>query len=180
MWNRPSEEALLTQFSKFSKTAGIIFMLLGAAGIIFPMFMTLAVIALISFLMLTGGIVAAYFTWISDRGNWIGWLKSFILIAASLYLLLYPGISAAAIGLLLTAYFFIDAFSGLALTASLYPGKGWFLWLINSVISLGLGVIFLMGWPFSSAYLVGLFVGISLLFDGLALLISGIVWKQPE
>jgi len=180
MWNRPTEEVLLAKFSKFSKTAGIVFMLLGASGVIFPLFMTFAVVALVSFLMLTGGIVAAYFTWMSDRGNWVGWLKSFLLIAASLYLILYPGISAAAIGLLLTVYFFIDAFSGFVLTTSLYPAKGWFLWLISSVISLGLGVVFLMGWPFSSMYLVGLFVGISLLFDGLALFINGIVWKKTE
>jgi membrane protein HdeD len=180
MWNRPGEEVLLTKFSKFSKIAGIVFMLLGAAGIIFPMFMTFAVVALVAFLMLTGGIVAAYFTWMSDRGDWVGWLKSFVLIAASLYLILYPGISAAAIGLLLTAYFFIDAFSGFALTASVYPGKGWFLWLINSVISLVLGVLFLAGWPFSSMYLVGLFVGISLLFDGLALFVNGFVWGKTK
>ena len=173
MWRQPTEEQLLEKAKGFSKTAGIILMLLGAAGFIFPLLMTYTVILIIAFVMLTAGITAGYFTWVSDRSNWIGWLKSLTFVAFSLFLILYPDSSAAALGLLLTAYFFIDAFSGFALTFSLYPDKGWVLWFINALMSLMLGIIFLAGWPFSSPYLVGLFVGISLFFDGVVLFATG-------
>jgi len=38
---------------------------------------------------------------------------------------------------------------------------------------LALGTIFVVGWPFSSLFMVGLLVGISLMFDGIALLMGG-------
>jgi uncharacterized membrane protein HdeD (DUF308 family) len=36
-----------------------------------------------------------------------------------------------------------------------------------------MAIFFIVGWPFSSLYLVGLLVGFSLFFDGLALLMGG-------
>jgi uncharacterized membrane protein HdeD (DUF308 family) len=47
------------------------------------------------------------------------------------------------------------------------------MWLLNGIFSIVLAVIFLVGWPFSSLYLVGLFVGISLFIDGVVLLTLG-------
>ena len=46
------------------------------------------------------------------------------------------------------------------------------MWLFNAITSLVLGILFVIGWPTSSLFLIGLFVGISLLFDGLALLLG--------
>jgi uncharacterized membrane protein HdeD (DUF308 family) len=79
----------------------------------------------------------------------------------------------ATLGLLFSIYFFMDAFSGFMLASSLYPNKGWGLWTINAVLSLVMAVIFVMNWPFSSLYLIGLLVGFSLFFDGIALLMAG-------
>jgi uncharacterized membrane protein HdeD (DUF308 family) len=67
----------------------------------------------------------------------------------------------------------MDAFAGFGLAYSLREDKHWWLWLINAITSFVLGVLFVMGWPLSSLWLVGLFIGISLLFDGLALLVGG-------
>lgn len=180
MWTPQTETERFAKFGTFSKTTGIVLMVLGLVGVLFPIFMTFAVVAMIAFVMLSSGIIAAYFTWMTDRHNWLGWLKSFILVVFALFLIFYPAGSAAGIGLLLTVYFFMDAFSGFGLTASLYPKRGWMLWLFNALLSLVLGFIFLAGWPFSSMYLVGLFVGISLFFDGLALFANGnLLGKQP-
>jgi len=79
----------------------------------------------------------------------------------------------ATLGLLFSFYFLMDAFSSFGLAFSLKPQKVWVFWLINAISSLILGVLFIIGWPLSSLYLVGLFVGISLLFDGIALLAGG-------
>ncbi len=135
--------------------------------------MTMATVVFVSWLLLFGGISAAFFTWQTDRGDWLGWLKSFALILVSFYMLFSPLGGAATLGLLLSIYFFTDAFAGFGLAANLHPGKGWWIWLVNALLSLGLGIVFLLGWPFSSLYLVGIFVGISLLFDGIALFMGG-------
>ena len=179
MWNsRLSPEmnlnrGLITTFKRYATISGVIFMLLGAAGIIFPTFMTLTTVILVSYLMLFAGISSAWMTWVINRRDWAGWLKSFILIGISLLMLFYPMQGVATLGLLLGIYFFTDAFAGFGLAFSLRPQKIWWMWFFNALTSLALGLIFLIGWPFSALYLVGLLVGISLLFDGIALLMGG-------
>ncbi len=173
MWNVPIEESLFKKFGKHAKIAGIIFMLLGVVGIVFPLFMTLAWVAFVSWLLLFAGISAAFFTWQTDRSDWMGWLKSFALILVSLYMLFSPLGGAATLGLLFSIYFFTDAFAGFGLAMNMRPAQGWWLWLLNAILSLVLGVLFIVGWPFSSLYLVGIFVGISLFFDGIALFFGG-------
>ncbi len=175
MWNMPinMEESLFKKFGKHAKITGAIFVLLGIVGIVFPLFMTMATVVFVSWLLLFAGIFAGTMTWMSDRGDWMGWLKSFILVGISLYMLFYPMSGAATVGLLLSIYFFTDAFASFVLGMNKRPHQGWWLWILNGLLSLGLGVIFVLDWPFSSLYLVGIFVGISLLFDGIALFMGG-------
>jgi uncharacterized membrane protein HdeD (DUF308 family) len=178
MWNYPIEENLLYKFGKYAKVAGIIFILLGIVGIVYPVFMTMATVAFISWLMLLAGVSAGYFTWLSNRNDWLGWLKAVILVGVALFILFYPLSGAATVGLLLSIYFFMDAFAGFGLASTMHPSKGWWIWLLNALLSLGLGFIFIAGWPFSSLYLVGLFVGISLFFDGIALFFTGSLFQK--
>lgn len=173
MWNIPTDGSLFKKFGKHAKIAGVIFMLLGVAGIVFPIFMTMATVVFVAWLLLFAGISAAVMTWQTDRSDWMGWLKSFALILVSLYMLFSPLGGAATLGLLLSIYFFTDAFASFGLASNMRPAQGWWIWLVNGLLSLGLGVIMLLGWPFSSLYLVGIFVGISLLFDGIALFMGG-------
>jgi len=50
----------------------------------------------------------------------------------------------------------------------------------NGVVSLLLAILFLAGWPATSIWLVGLYISISLFFDGWALLtISWMQHKEP-
>ncbi len=173
MWNIPVEQTLFKKFGKHAKIAGVIFVLLGIAGIAFPPFMTMTTVVFVSWLLLFAGISAAIFTWQTDREDWMGWLKAFALILVALYMLFFPIGGAATVGLLLSIYFFTDAFAGFGLAMNMRPAQGWWVWLLNAVLSLVLGVLFVIGWPFSSLYLVGIFVGISLLFDGIALIMGG-------
>lgn len=173
MWKQPKEFELLEEFGEHAKTAGIIFIILGLTSIIFPVFASYATVLFVSWLMLLAGLLASYFTYITDRSNWVGWLKSVILIGVALYMLLSPLGGIATLGLLFSIYFFMDAFSGFAIASSLYPHKGWGLWSINAIFSLAIAVIFIIGWPFTSTYLIGLLVGFSLLFDGFAFFMGG-------
>ncbi len=171
---------LVDSFKKYATISGIMFIILGIAGIIFPSFMSFTALAFVSYLMLFAGVSSAWLTWMSNRENWSGWLKSFLLIIVALLMLFYPMEGIAALGLLFAIYFFTDAFAGFGLAFSLKPQKVWWLWLFNALTSLALGVIFMVGWPFSSLMMVGLLVGVSLLFDGVALLSGGIFLQNEE
>ena len=181
MWNWNSKvnaeininQNLINNFKKYAQISGFFFVLLGLAGIFFPTFMSLTTLALVTYLMLFAGFFSGWMTYKSNKEDWAGWLKSFLLIGTALFLLFYPLQGVAALGLLFSFYFFIDSFSSFGLAFSLKPQKVWIFCLINAISSLVLGVLFVIGWPLSSLYLVGIFVGISLLFDGIALLAGG-------
>ncbi len=164
---------LVDNFKKYATVSGIMFIIMGLIGILYPVIMTYSSLVFIAYLMLLAGIFSGWLTWKSNREDWAGWLKSFMLIIVAVLLLLYPLSGAAALGLLFAVYFFTDAFAGFGLAFSLRPQKIWLFWLFNAITSLVLGVLFLINWPTSSLYLIGLLVGISLLFDGIALLSGG-------
>ncbi len=173
-------KSLVESFKKYSKVGGILFIILGILGIIFPTLMSLTTLAFVAYLMIIGGFFSGWLTWKSNKEDWAGWLKSFILLLTGLLMIFYPMIGVASLGLLLSVYFFMDAFAGFWLAFSLRPQKIWIFWLINAITSLILAIIFIVGWPFSSLYLVGLFVGISLLFDGIVLLTGGFYVDKKE
>jgi len=177
MWNQSTlspemrlNKTLIEKFKKYAKVSGIIFILLGMVGIIFPPVMTLTTLAFVSYMMLVAGAVSLWATVTTNKRDWTGWLKSVLFIGTGLLMLFYPFNGIAALGLLFSIYFFMDAFAGFGIAFSLKPQKGWWIWLINAITSLILGALFAYGWPVSSIVLVGLFVGASLIFDGVALL----------
>jgi uncharacterized membrane protein HdeD (DUF308 family) len=178
MWNYPIDEDLFEKFSKYSKITGVIFMILGIIGIIYPVFMTLATVTFVAWLMIFGGFMAGYFTYLSDKRDYLGWLKSFILIGIGLLMIFYPMTGIGTVGLLLAIYFFMDSFAGFSIAMIMRPASGWVWWLINAIFSLLIGVLFIVGWPFTSTYLIGLLVGFSLFFDGLALIVTGSIFKK--
>jgi len=178
MWKYPIDENLFDKFSKYSKITGIIFIILGIIGIIYPVFMTLVTVTFVAWLMIFGGFMAGYFTYLSDKSNSLGWLKSIILIGIGLLIIFYPLTGIGTVGLLLAIYFFMDAFAGFSLALSMRPANGWIWWMVNAFFSMLIGILFIVGWPLTSAYLIGLLVGFSLFFDGFSLLITGSIFKK--
>jgi len=168
---------LLTQFRKHSIIAGIIFILLGAVGIIFPALMSVATTVFIGWLLFLSGILAGYHNYQAHKKEWLGWLKAFLFILIGLVIVFYPMSGIATLGLLLAIYFLLDGFGSFGMAFTLRPMKNWGWMLVNSIVSIALGILFLIGWPLSSLLLIGLFVGISLFFDGLTLLMLGIAIK---
>jgi uncharacterized membrane protein HdeD (DUF308 family) len=171
------EVVMNKQLKKGTVLAGILLLIIGSAGIILPMALSIVLSEFIAVLLIASGFTIAYGIWHSHRGSWLAWLKSFVLIMLGLLIGLYPTIGTAALGLLLVIYFFMDGFASISFAFEMRPHKSWVWLLINSFFSFLLAVIFIIGWPFSSIWLVGLFIGISLIFDGIALLSIGMAAK---
>ena len=165
-----SDKALLENFSKYSTIYGIVFILIGLVGIIYPVVISLASALFYGWLLLFGGLVIGMHTWQTNRKDWMGWLKTFMFLLVGALVLINPVAGVAALGMLLAMYFFMDGFVSFSLAFELRPKSMWWLSLINAVISLFLGLYVVISWPISSLFLVGFFVGISLFFDGVLLL----------
>jgi uncharacterized membrane protein HdeD (DUF308 family) len=171
---------IVENFKKYAKISGILFILLGLSGIIFPAVMSLSTLFFVSYLMIFTGLFSGWLTWKSNKEDWAGWLKSFILLLVGFLMVYNPVSGIATLGLLFSIYFFMDAFASFGLAFSTKPDKVWIIWLFNAITSLVLAIIFIIGWPFNSIYLVGLLVGISLLFDGITLLTGAFTINQVE
>jgi uncharacterized membrane protein HdeD (DUF308 family) len=166
------------QSRKTVMTVSIILLLLGVIGIVLPQFMSMAIAWFIGWLLLAAGIKLLLITWYGFRDRWIVWLKPFVLIIIGLLILFNPIAGAAALGLMLGIYFLLDGFAGVAFAWELRPSSGWGWLMLNGLMSLALAAIFILGWPFTTAWLVGLLVGISLFIDGLTLLMLGLAAKS--
>ncbi len=183
MWNYqmwPNDSSLLAKFSKNSIIAGIIMLILGVLAIIYPFAGSIFTVVFIAWLMVFGGFVAAFATAKTDPKDWLGWLKAFILVLTGLLMIFKPAVGIQALGLVMAIYFLLDTFAGFAMGALMRPARGWWLWTLNGLFSLILAVIFLASWVnvAQTAWLIGIFVGISLLFDGLVLLFMGSELKK--
>jgi len=152
----------------------ILLIVAGIVGIALPQFMSVAVAFFAGWLMILAGCIAFYITWHGFPDRWVVWLKPFILIAIGLLILLHPLAGTAALGLMLAVYFLLDGFASIGSAWELRPQRGWLWLMFNGLLSLVLAFVIIAGWPFTSAWLIGLFIGISLLFDGLSILIIGL------
>ena len=158
-------------FRRFALISGILLIVLGAAGVALPQLMSLLTAAFAGWLLVLAGFVMFYLTWQGFGGNgWLRWLKPFVLIATGLLILVNPIAGTAALGLMLAIYFMFDGFANAGMAFEMRPMKGWIWMLFNAILSFALSLFIMAGWPGTSFWIVGIYVGVSLFFDGLALL----------
>ncbi len=175
-----NDKELLKQFEKHSKIAGVIFLLLGLVGIFYPVFMSLTAAYFVAWLFIFSGITIGYHTYKTNPKDWLGWLKAFIYVLTGILVAIFPVPGVAALGIILAVYFFMDGFASFALAGQMKGQKYNWLIILNGIFSIILGIVFLVYWPFGSLVLVGLFVGISMFFDGVVLLSMSSAIKKLE
>jgi uncharacterized membrane protein HdeD (DUF308 family) len=172
------DEETLKKFSKYGMIAGIVMMLIGIGGILLPPMMSLTVVTFMAWLFIFSAFVQGYNTYKNYRKSVSAWLKAILSLVTGFLFLFFPVSGIAVVGMLLAVYLMIDAYSSIAFAFEYKPNKGWWMMLINGIFSLLLSLILIIGWPFNSIVLVGLFVGASLFFDGVALFTFAINAKK--
>jgi uncharacterized membrane protein HdeD (DUF308 family) len=107
------------------------------------------------------------------------------LLAAALYLIVGlvmledPVRTATVLTLLIAAAFFVGGLLRILFSIVIrFPAWPWVL--LHGVIDMILGGAILSGWPESSLWVIGLFVGIDLLFHGWSWVILGLELRNPS
>jgi uncharacterized membrane protein HdeD (DUF308 family) len=103
-------------------------------------------------------------------------LVAVLYFIAGVLVIEHPGRSLAGLTLVIAAVLFVEGILRVvvALTER-FHGWGWVL--LNGVISLALGVMIWRQWPESSLWVIGLFVGIDLLFNGWSLIMLALALR---
>jgi uncharacterized membrane protein HdeD (DUF308 family) len=169
---KPELANTVKRFGEHSFWVGIVLLLVGTAGVLLPVAMSVTTVAVIAGLMVAGGLL---WVWHSFRhgAGWVDWIKPVALLAGGGLIAYQPWTGIASVALLIAAYLAFDAVASFSLAyhGRGKPGHGWMVF--NGVMDVLLAVIFLWGWPQSSLWMVGLFVGISLIVDGWTLVMIG-------
>ena len=149
---------------------GMTEIVLGVAAItsaVVAYFVTFTVVVLFGALVLIGGIVHLVNAFAS-RG-WRGFFPH--LLAAILYLVVgilmieHPAATAAGLTLMLAAAFLVGGLVRIVVAVTeRFSGWGWVL--ANGLIEILLGLLIWKHWPTDSEWIIGLFVGIDLIFAG--------------
>lgn len=160
---------------------GIAIAALGIFAISASVMTTLITIILLGILLLICGVVVILDALSFWRGKgsafYLHIIMGIMYLIAGYFLIKNPIAGSISITLLLGIFYLILGIFRLAYSASLKLFNwGWSFF--NGLITLLLGILILANWPASSLFILGLFVGIDLLFCGLAYMMIGLTARK--
>ncbi len=167
-------------FERSVLIVGGIIAAIGLIGIILPHVMAVTMTVFLGIIMIASGVFFGYYSFHFHAKSFVGWFKPVVLVIVGVMMVTNPKAGIAAVTLLITLYLFMDAYAGFGLAHARYPRSGWGWFLLNGILSLFLAVLMLMGWPTMSPFFLGLYIGVSLLFDGISLFMLGMKLQQQE
>jgi uncharacterized membrane protein HdeD (DUF308 family) len=147
-----------------------------------PFLASVVFVVLLGFLMLVGGVaqlVSAFWA-----GKWSGFLLELLIgilyVVIGILIIDEPVETLVVLTVLIAAFLIVGGIFRIVSAMSLqFPGWGWHL--LNGFVSLLLGVLILQRWPESSLVVIGVFVGIEMIFNGLTWAMLGLELRRlPE
>jgi uncharacterized membrane protein HdeD (DUF308 family) len=153
---------------------GIILVVLGLAAMAIPLFAGLATTIFLGWLFLIAGLVGLVATIRARQapGFWWSLLSACAALFAGFVLVVHPLQGLMTLTFVLTAYFIADGVFVIVLALSHrkdLSGK-WEWMLVNGLVDLLLAALIISGMPGSFVWVLGLLIGIDLLFGGVSLI----------
>jgi uncharacterized membrane protein HdeD (DUF308 family) len=150
---------------------GLVMAALGVFAISATVLTTLITVIMLGILLLVGGavvIIDAFTFWRGkNKGFFLHVLMGIVYLLAGAILIKNPIEGSISITLFLGIFYIILGVSRIAYSLSMRMlSWGWSLF--NGIITLLLGILIIANWPASSLFIIGLFVGIDLIFCGWA------------
>jgi uncharacterized membrane protein HdeD (DUF308 family) len=163
-----------------SMLLGIMLVVLGVFALGSPLITGLAVAYTVGFLILISGVGQTFHAFQAE--SWQDGILKFLLgalgIVAGVLVVAHPLFSLGWLTLVLAAYFFIDGIFGIILAFQVRPEQGWGWMLFSGIVAVLAGILIWRQWPLSGTWLVGLLVGIKIIFAGWAMIASGSVGRR--
>lgn len=162
----------LQQHWKFFYVEGIFFIILGISAIIIPQLFTVGIVLFFGWLLLIGGIIQiARAISINNMPGFSLWFFIGLFQAVVGYLLLSdPTQGVLALTILLTVFFAVEGIAKIFLAFMMRPLTLWNRVLFSGITSLLLSLVIWMGWPGTALWILGLLLGINMIFLGWSLL----------
>jgi uncharacterized membrane protein HdeD (DUF308 family) len=159
----------LREYRGWILACGCISIVAGMAAIAYSTIATLVSVIFLAGLMIFAGLLAgAYAIRHRERGHLILYLLEALLAIVIGGLLFRSPVSGAVVLTLLVASYFVVSgiFRAVGALAMRPPHWGWLL--TSGIINILLGTAVWAGWPVTGLWVIGMFIGINLLFGGWA------------
>lgn len=164
------------QDAKWAIALGILMIILGILAIISPFFASLALEFFLGWLFIFAGIVQVIYAFRQNRGTGSLVLKlllALLYLGVGILLITNPLAGILSLTLLVGVFFFVDGIFRVIWAFQVKPQSRWGWILFNGILMIILGILIWSQWPFNAPWVLGLLVGIGLLFNGIATLIYG-------
>jgi uncharacterized membrane protein HdeD (DUF308 family) len=129
---------------------------------------------LFAWLLLAGGVAAFVDAW-QRRGHdgfWASTITGVLNLSAGLLILWQPAASILALTMLVAVFLLVGGLMRLAAAmAGRVPGTGWLA--LHGLVDVVLAILIVVTLPTSSLYVLGTLLSVSLLVDGMALIVVG-------
>jgi uncharacterized membrane protein HdeD (DUF308 family) len=159
---------------------GIIFTLFGCLAVALPGISTLSTELFIGWLLIFAGAVQFYRT-IKTRqapGFLGSLLTSLLYLILGILLIIFPIAGIFSLTVLLTIFFIAEGLAKIILGLQFRPFRRWGWFLLNGVLALIIAYIIWVGWPGTAFWVLGLLVGINMIFFGISLIF--LAWGIPH
>lgn len=152
----------------------------GLLAIVVPPIAGIAVTILIGWLLIFSGLTHLVFAWHTRGAGSIIWelFLGLLYMAIGFYTVLNPLVGLTSLTLLLAAYWIIESILEFVLAVRLRPVRRSSWLFADGVITLMAAFMVWRSWPASSAWAIGVLVGISMLFSGISRLMLSLAARN--
>ena len=159
---------------------GVVYVIAGLIALGSVVFATVVTVYIVGIMMLIAGVAEVFNAFqIKSWGKFLLWLLLGVLyIVAGFVTFENPLLAAALLTLVLGASLVASGVMRIVLAFSMKEGTPWGWVVLSGVITLLLGLVILVHWPVSGLYILGLFLGIDLVFAGVCWIGVGLGLKK--
>ena len=153
----------------WSIVLSVLIMIAGFLAIALPLIAGIAVTLIVGWMLIFTGVLHIVFAFRAGQTRMAVWqvLLGLVYGFIGVYILMNPVAGLAGLTFAIAVYLLVEAVLELAAGIQLRPapGTGWLIF--DSIITFILAVMIWSTWPSSAAWVVGVLVGISMLFSGM-------------
>jgi uncharacterized membrane protein HdeD (DUF308 family) len=170
----------LQSVSRVSMVLAIALIFFGVLAVALPMFTSIGVVIVIGWLVVFDGAAQLVHAFSSKGIGHIVWklLVAVLYLAAGIYLIARPALGAAGLTLVLGIFLIAEGVTDVVAYFFTRKGgsSGWML--LDGIITLVLGFMIWDRWPFSSLWVIGTLVGISMIMTGTTRLMMALAVRK--
>lgn len=159
---------------------GLAFIVLGFIALAHVLTASVVTALYVGILIIIGGIVQIFHAFkVKGWGRFLFWLLAGVLyLVTGALMLSQPLLTLAVLTLFIGVALAVDGVFKIIAGLGAKGTAGWFFIVLSGVISLVLGFIIIGRWPENSLYILGLFLGIDLIMNGVATLAFGLAARK--